>query len=69
MNLTPLFAVAGAILLLHEVPTVEIAAGGLLLVGGLAVLASSQRATDAHVPGAPAGGPDVLPNAAAATTC
>ena len=50
LNLTPLFAVAGAVLLLHEVPTVEVAAGGLLLVGGLAVLASSQRAAGANVP-------------------
>jgi drug/metabolite transporter (DMT)-like permease len=43
LNLTPLFAVASAAVLVHETPTLAVGAGGLLLLGGLAVLAHSER--------------------------
>jgi drug/metabolite transporter (DMT)-like permease len=44
LNLTPLFAVASAAVLLGERPTAVVGAGGVLIVGGLAILARSQGA-------------------------
>lgn len=46
LNLTPLFAVASATGLLHETPTAPIVIGGLVLMGGLVVLARSEGAGD-----------------------
>lgn len=46
LNLTPLFAVASAVVLLNEMPTVAVAGGGLLLVSGLVVLALWPPAED-----------------------
>lgn len=43
LNLTPVFAFTSAAVLLHETPTLAIGGGGLLLVGGLVLLAHSEQ--------------------------
>lgn len=51
LNLTPLFAVASAAILVHETPTLVVGAGGLLLLGGLAVAGCSEQRASHDAPG------------------